>query len=187
MGHSIAAFVIPVSVADTLRSRGFEHLHLVRLEQEFFLVPVTDAFFNEVDAYYPAEAEDYREFWLLSGSLAAFATDLSQSGPVAYVETDYDGGSGTQAAVAWKEGRIASSPRKSKLGAINDALFAIGAQRTDGRDQFDVLGLDRYRSGRDCLEAAELQSADDSTDTVEEVKLPLRERLLQAVRRLLSK
>jgi hypothetical protein len=68
-------------------------------------------------------------------------------GPIAYVETDYFGGSGAQAATAYIDGKaavveveLATTPHP-----INDAVRMIGVVGTNVLDEFDTLGLGRHR------------------------------------------
>src|SRR4051812_14117965 len=52
----------------------------------------------------------FPQFYLLSEPLTHWAATRSHDFPVAYVETDYFGGPGTQAAVVWHDGRLAFLP-----------------------------------------------------------------------------
>jgi hypothetical protein len=45
----------------------------------------------------------HEEFWRLTQGLARLGAEMSRGGSVAYVETDYFGGSGDQAAMVWGE------------------------------------------------------------------------------------
>jgi len=85
--------------------------------------------------------------------LVALLTDLSLQGPVGYVETDYFGGVGTQAAAAFSDGvpivvvgAADISPVAQTLGAINAAMRALGVMRRKSRDEFDAVGLGQFRS-----------------------------------------
>lgn len=105
----------------------------------------------------------------LTERLGAWAEAQSASFPVAYVETDYFGGCGWQAAVAWAGGhvvfgpvRTADLPEAGKFvptplleGAINRAVRHLGVERGSVRDEFDALGLGRNRSNKEWLDEAE--------------------------------
>jgi hypothetical protein len=77
--------------------------------------------------------------------------DLSLEGPIAYVETEYFGGIGDQAAAVYRDGqRIYAEgmidlddPRHGGEGNINDALALLGVVAGEGEDEFDALGLGR--------------------------------------------
>ena len=63
---------------------------------------------------------------------------------LAYVETDYFGGVGTQAGVLYENGRISIEPRSGD-GTINLLLKELGVWCRPGKDAFDSLNLGRYR------------------------------------------
>ena len=45
-------------------------------------------------------------FWFLSSGVESLARTVSHTGPVAYLEAEIFGGSGTQAIVAWRDGEV---------------------------------------------------------------------------------
>jgi hypothetical protein len=77
----------------------------------------------------------------LTVPLAAWAAELLRQLPVAYIETDYFGGMGSQAAVVWQEGLLVFS-----TDSINEALVRLGIVADPGQDEFDTVGLGRWRS-----------------------------------------
>ena len=88
---------------------------------------------------------------------AAIARELSTDRRVAYVEAEFIGGEGTQAAVGWEAGEIAFGPRLTRTSnddregfepvpwgsgmAIDEVLRWLGVERHGGRDEFDTLAL----------------------------------------------
>ena len=152
MGHSIEVFI---GQTDQLKA-GFEkigHAHVLPLEQGFAMVPVTNELHDEIVVLFECPiGHPHEEFWKLTEGMAAFGRQLSDSMPVAYLETDYFGGAGTQAAIAWQDGRIILGPQKTEnekslaAGAINKALQQIGVARIEDKDAFDSLRLGRHRS-----------------------------------------
>ncbi|MEQ1868030.1 MAG: hypothetical protein ABL996_25700 [Micropepsaceae bacterium] len=146
MSHSISAFVARAPIVAALsRALGGAPFYKLRSEQ-FFVLPITDdAFDAHVAASGPSElaAED---FWRLTVGLCDLAKECSQFGAVAYVETDYFGGTGTQGAAAWSAAKEILAPAVSlATGPINTALNAIGLAPEDGMDEFETLGLDGVR------------------------------------------
>ena len=68
----------------------------------------------------------------------------------AYVETDYFGGGGEQAACLYKgKDRILQS---RNTHAINEILNTYGVKRINGMDEFDSINLGHYRSNSDFYE-----------------------------------
>jgi len=71
---------------------------------------------------------------------------------IAKIETDYFGGSGQQSAKLFinnKKVYDKSSEQDWSLNPINDVLKEMGVQRLDGQDEFDTIGLSKYRTNMD--------------------------------------
>ena len=90
--------------------------------------------------------------------MSAWAARESLGFPLAYVETNYQGGPGEQSAIVWAGGRIVFGPATTDTGeprtpllegAINRALRHLGVERGDVIDEFDALGLGRHRLNED--------------------------------------
>lgn len=78
---------------------------------------------------------------------------------VIYIEAEFFGGTGSQAAVGWQGGVLGFGPRRTQTPmedregyavvtdqddmAINAALRWLGITRTKTRDQFDTVGIGR--------------------------------------------
>jgi hypothetical protein len=75
--------------------------------------------------------------------IAKICAEISKVAPIAYVEAEFFGGSGGQAAAAWTAQQIVWGPLVEEH-AINEALQRIGVHRATG-DEFDTLGLSRFR------------------------------------------
>ena len=71
----------------------------------------------------------------------------SVAGDIAYVETDYFGGTGAQGSVVARAGQVILGPSVAPTGPINTALATLGIPvlSTD-LDGFDILGLGLHRS-----------------------------------------
>lgn len=93
--------------------------------------------------------------------------ELSFQGKCAYIETEYFGGSGTQMSAIWENGEKIEGPFISYDGiknpkipenvqvienSINQALKTIGIYRHEGKDEFDSVGLGKYRSNEKIIE-----------------------------------
>jgi hypothetical protein len=154
MGHSIAGFVAREEV---LRegARHLRHARIASLEQGFGFLPATDVLDDELGR----GEMPHDEFWRLTDGLARLGAELSRGGRVAYVETDYFGGSGDQAAMAWEDGEVLSAPHKARIGAIHGALMWLDVEKGDADDRFDALGLGRHRHTDDWAEQALVDEA----------------------------
>lgn len=81
----------------------------------------------------------------LPGNLAELCEKLSIQGQVAYVEAEYFGGTGTQAHALYSRGKAVGAVVVSD-SAINEALCHIGVEKGGAADEFDAVGLGRYRN-----------------------------------------
>lgn len=117
------------------------------LAQGFELIPATHAVLDAIDASTAEKRSPAIDgFVHLTGGLAMLLAELSQLGPVAYLETEYFGGIGSQAAAAFAAGEPAFLQGETETQSpINEALKVLGVIRGHFADEFDALGLGRYR------------------------------------------
>jgi hypothetical protein len=158
MGHHIRGFI---ARQDDLRkaAASLPGAQVVPLSLGFGFLPVTEQLAGDDE---PAPFEHLER---LTARLGAWAEEQSRTFPLAYVETDYFGGDGWQAAMAWVGGGAVFGPvRTSDLweggkfvptplleGAINRAVRHLGVERGAARDEFDALGLGRHRDNESWL------------------------------------
>lgn len=149
MGHSLQALILRAPVEGAVPATA----HLVRLSEDLVLLPVTDELFDDAVARFGGGGDNHEAvFWKFSPALCALAMSLVGDRMYAYIETDYFGGVGTQAAAVWKGREIVMAPEKAEIGPINGALSLLGVQRGPRLDQFDRIGLSRHRHMEDWLE-----------------------------------
>jgi hypothetical protein len=131
---------------------AFPPARLVALEQELALVPVTRAYAESLHFGDPVPPES--GFWQLTPGILALLEQCSVTGPIAYVEAEYEGRTGRQTAAVWDRGRIVLGPRILGVrepfparggGPIGVALRRVGAVAVGRRDEFIALGLGRCR------------------------------------------
>jgi hypothetical protein len=150
MTHMIQGLVVPAAIARTI---SVEHAVPVPLSAAgVAFIPMTDVLLDHLAARCPTStARAPTEFWKLSPSAVLWLEELSATARVAYLETEYFGGGGGQAAAVWESGKIILAPRQANIGPINDALRLLGITRTQTQDEFDVAGLGRHRRTEDWL------------------------------------
>ncbi|MER6301953.1 hypothetical protein ABT247_20670 [Kitasatospora sp. NPDC001539] len=135
---------------------------VVPLAQGLALIPVTSAVLASLqgdDAV--AKAGGGTGFGWHSDGFELRLAAWSKAGPIACVEAEYSGGSGTQRAAVWEDGRVALGPLTGggnewgpEGSPISRALRWLGADVTAGRvDEFDAVGLAAHRSTGDWAEA----------------------------------
>jgi hypothetical protein len=113
-------------------------------------IPVDDALYDAVAATHPdavrADALDFAP----AGLDAALAAATAEGGALAYVETEYFGGTGGQSAMAYVDGRAKMEPARAQwAGPINQALRRIGVVPEGENDAFDTIGLGERRTMAD--------------------------------------
>ena len=112
------------------------------LAQDFVLVPT-----NKVIR----EKFEISALPLLEGNnnnltvLCNFGFSLSGGAKVAYSEAELFGGGGMQASMVFENGKIIPDAIVSK-NAINLALQYLGVAKASSPDEFDALGLGKYRN-----------------------------------------
>jgi hypothetical protein len=154
MGHHLEALVIP-EAAVVLARAELQHTRAIALTRALYLVPIVDASFDALRERFPDASDPfYSEFWKLVGPVVLVAKRLSHTGAVAYIETDYFGGVGGQAAMVWRAGEVVMPAAKGKRGPVSAALRLLGAKAGRSNDEFDAVGLGRHRHTDDWLDAA---------------------------------
>lgn len=148
MGHHLRAVIGKAQPVAQL-ARNWVYARLVVLPQGFALIPVTRALHEDVIELFGEDlASPHGELVTLSTALERVASDASHGAQLAYIETDYFGGRGTQAAIGWENGAVACGPLLSGSHArpINAVLAWMGAVANTGSDEFDALKLGNYRN-----------------------------------------
>lgn len=154
MAHAIRGFIAPY---DVLRARTahLRETRPARLEQGLGFLAATDELYGALGG----EPVFEDAFCYLTTGLARVGAWISRGGAAAYVETDYFGGDGEQAAVAWRDGKLASWPEKASIGPISGVLTRyLGAEKGDAYDAFDAVGLGRFRGNERWVKEAEIET-----------------------------
>lgn len=169
MSHVLSAFVCPERIARDMVDR-IGIVSAVRLNQGLALVPLGD---EVCEGYRPTVSPEAPEADLatdldgfyLTEELEWLAATLSKEGPVAYVQTDYFGGIGSQGAIVWKDGRVVYGPERSwdvpvsPQHPINRALRFLRVEPRGHVDAFEAVGLDWYRETGDWERHADIRGS----------------------------
>lgn len=150
MAHCIQAIVAADEVAENVRA-VYPRLPAVNAPQGFVILPVDADFIDAVAGGRPRQSTE--TFMLLTDGLHDLL-DLSRFGPLAYIETEYFGGTGGQGAVVYSGREVVMGPEWHDSGPISRALGLIGVKRCPVGDRFSALGLGAYRSNDDLIDAA---------------------------------
>lgn len=159
MAYTLCALVARQPVAVVLRAEA--GLGAVELAQGIWMVPLGRSARVELGGPDPGASEG---FWSLTSGIEALARHASLAGPVGYLEAEFFGGIGTQAAVAWWDDKVLVDPASIELGGpdsvelakspFNQVLRRLGVLRGEAIDEFDAVGLNRYRSTEDWVKIA---------------------------------
>jgi hypothetical protein len=151
MGYCLEALVTATSAAET------QPLPSVPLRQSLSLIPLPRDVHKQSD---DAVLHMTDMFFYLSSKIQDLAVRISYHAPVAYLEAELFGGTGSQAAVVWHQGAVVLGPmiydnepggRSSyQVGEIqtwpfNSALRFLGVQASEDVDEFDTVDLGRHR------------------------------------------
>lgn len=169
MGHSVRIVVGPRGAIEGLAERWVK-ARVCDLPLGFAGMPLTDELADDINDLLQ-KPNRIGPFELLSEAHQEVLEQSSRRAPLAYLETKYFGGTGSQCAVLFEGGRATLGPLKtfnpwddkllkygqvpSREGAINTVLRAMGVWRRPGSDEFETLELGRYRSNDALLRWAE--------------------------------
>ncbi|WET77736.1 hypothetical protein P3102_27160 [Amycolatopsis sp. QT-25] len=129
-------------------------VRLVALGQNLFLLPLTEALFD-------TGVPGFGGLRTASTDFARLLAECSEHGAVAHVEAEYFGGVGTQFAQVWDHGKTVLGPLRlaedepapADGSPISQALRWLGVLKGEHFDEFDAVGLGRYRDTDDWLPA----------------------------------
>jgi hypothetical protein len=158
MGHSIYAIVAPLSTANAI-SHSWPELPRLNRENGFAIFPVDATSIDARVAPEEPQPDMGNQFMLLTNGFRSFLAMLSRGGALAYVETEYFGGTGGQGALVCRDGEEVMPPTWHESGTINAALKLIGLSRGLLMDRFAAIGFARVRSNDDLLAQIEEQSS----------------------------
>lgn len=132
--------------------------YLTSLEQDLFVLPFDH---NALDALATYEKPPLAGFTYLGPELEQALSNASGTNEFLYIENDFFGGTGSQAAALFRDGRLTWKDARaigekpslfSQLMGwdagwpVNKGLQAMDVQRLPGKDEFVSIGLDRFRA-----------------------------------------
>lgn len=151
MGHHISAVLLRGPFVEW-RTRSFD-LKPIRLTPEITLFPL-DAEYCDHWADRLVITGFVSERPLLNCRVVHHMMRQVVSEPLfAVIETDYFGGRGDQAAAVYHGDREVMAPSVGAVGSINEALRHLGVRASPSVDEFDTVGLGRFRDFYDLFDA----------------------------------
>jgi hypothetical protein len=144
-------------------SSSWVKANIIVLLQGFSMIFLTDDLYDDIVELFDSRLEtDYSKFFdYLSPSIYEVLEQESRKGKLAYFETDYFGGVGSQSAILFEKGKLIIQPLKTETcwdeknnnyfhkpageSAINTVLQELGVYKENGMDEFDSIRLGNYR------------------------------------------
>lgn len=160
MSHIINGFIASFSDLSAAVTE-LKSVRICRLSSGMGFFAVPDEMVESDEA-----AASVRGFDNFTDRLEKWAVAVSKHFPIAYIETEYFGGVGTQSAALWDAGKLTIGPLSfgpvSNLPVgprldwpINKVLRGLGVNHGAQIDEFAALGLGRYRSNEDWLKSGQ--------------------------------
>jgi len=154
MGHCIRAFL---GYSETICSFAESWLKSPRcLSQGLSMLFLTDELFDDITELANIDNELRMEgFDYLTSAIVLELEERSRRDKLAYFETEYFGGKGSQAAILFENGKqkfpaIFTNDmdiwQPNDERAINIILREFGVYKLTGKDEFDSVGLSYFRS-----------------------------------------
>ncbi len=148
MGHNISAIIGRRNTIQKLADTWID-ASVIELPQEFAMVFLTNTFIESIEeSYHISDVFCCPELDSYSTIAEQLLQEYSLHTRLAYIETDYFGGVGTQGGVLWENGQIIIQPRSGE-GTINLLLKELGVICIGDLDAFDSLSLGNYRHMQD--------------------------------------
>jgi len=109
---------------------------------EIFIIPMTEDLYDEINNF--MVSDDIGSVTYMTKNVEAEILKIIENECVGYVEAEYFGGQGGQSGLLWDKGE------RTKLfdfgqGCINSILKHLGVVAKRGLDEFDSIGLNKYR------------------------------------------
>ncbi|SKC73606.1 hypothetical protein [Ohtaekwangia koreensis] len=145
MGYYLQAFIGRDEDLKIIE-KSFEHANVIALVDHIALLPLTEELYNEINNYQKSESIDTFEF--LTTETERQILQIIQHKMIAYVEAEYFGGMGNQCGIIWRDGKRIFK-KLAEQDVINIILNQFGIKRSKSLDEFDIVGLGRYRNTKD--------------------------------------
>ena len=158
MSYMLSGFIAKCGIFDKYR-HSHPRVSVATLTEEFDLL-LNDEYLRQALGKSMSGDPEGFEHWLLSEEVITLVSELSMQTPVAYVLADFFGGIGSQSSAVWKKGKMTMKSQTcitripQSFGPVNAALKEMGVIATEGKDEFETIGLNRHRQMEDWFEAS---------------------------------
>jgi hypothetical protein len=143
MGHIVQAFIASRAALERIQQQ-FSKSQVVDLQQGLALLPLLNELYDAIPNEEDTDLVD-KHFTFLTPKIVQLIIRHSEREPIGYFETEYFGGLGDQGAILGKDGKIIFGPEVGS-GSINRMLALMSFESNGIQDEFDTIGLRRFRS-----------------------------------------
>lgn len=164
MSYDIRAFVAAKGTFSHLRQLS-PYVTVAPLNQDFELV-IYDEYLDSALQFVDSPLSEEHKDLGLSKNILEWVSELSQKTYVVFINAHFFGGNGSQSAVLWQNGKLILNPATNgmMMGAyyghlkesdtpINSVLRELGVKVTPPEDEFEAVGLKKYRHNEDWFAA----------------------------------
>lgn len=154
MTYQLQALLAPISTLE-IAKQADPDLTVISLRQGIGIIPIPISL-NKEKCNLEYSLDPGKTFRFMNDWITQILKATSFVSLIAYVEADYFGGIGHQAAVLWKDGKITLGPLWDETSPlrrkpINRVLKRMGVKLEEHIDQFDAVGLGAHRWTDDWL------------------------------------
>ena len=148
MGYILKAYIGREENLNPILER-YSESKKVDLNNKFSMIPMTDELFDEINEMKVSSGISTFEF--LTENIEQKTIETIENRELAYVESEFFGGQGGHIGVIWKNGKRDFLSEFGKK-TINEILIRLGVERTLFKDEFETVGLEKYRHTKDWIE-----------------------------------
>lgn len=152
MGHHIIGLIgAPAALADI--AERADAPAPTALPFDLGIIPLGEAQLDRLTGMAASHYDD--DFIYLSAELEAALCTAAETKPLLYIETEYFGGAGGQSAALFEHGKLVWKDHETSEEApggrspISEGLSRMGVAPAAGSDEFDGVGLVRFRRMED--------------------------------------
>jgi hypothetical protein len=158
MSHYIHSIICKTEQIKTIANK-LQNAKFANLRQDITLIPMTDELFDTI-----TESADFKKddiptdkFTYANSSILGLLCEISIEVAIGYIETDYFGGTGTQTAILFEQGKVygpyfTDDNLPDQKRAINRILEKLGVTKKDYYDEFAAVGLSDFRNNGGMIE-----------------------------------
>jgi len=148
MGYYLKAFIGNKESLTPIQEK-YDDSKLIELSDEIFMIPMTDKLFDDINQL--ETSSEISSFEFLTENIEIKILKLVCDKKIAYVESEFFGGQGGHIGLIWENGERVFIG-EFKRSTMNVVLEKLGVIRTEIKDEFETIGLDRHRQTEDWIE-----------------------------------